>query len=63
MIKKLGTGNFCNEGVVLPNNDAVYCTIHRIEGQDTDKSTIYKKSDNQEKAAFAKVPPRFSLLL
>jgi len=49
IIKKFDTNTLCFEGKLLQNMDTVFCTSQRVDGQATNKFTVYKKNKKEEK--------------
>lgn len=49
LIKKFDTNTLCFEGKLLQNMDTVFCTLQRVDGQSTNKFTVYKKNKKEEK--------------
>lgn len=63
LIKKFDTNTLCFEGKLLQNMDTVFCTLQRIDGQATNKFTVYKKNKKEEKvidSGFCESIPTYS---
>ena len=63
IIKKFDTNTLYFEGKLLQNMNTVFCTLQRVEGQATNKFTVYKKNNNEEKvidSGFCEPTPTYS---